>query len=804
MANTIQKESKIIYLQIGQNYENLGVQKQFDVSEWTAEFPDAHIYLLFKRPGEEAAAPVNTTLDEDGILTWTVSNWETGIIGIGFAEIRAIDSSTGLVKKSHVIPCSIEASVTDEDAAPDYPSWVDRMLRFGENVDSIYATLPHELEEGIASIQQEAQTQTEAIEQKGITTRASIPSDYTTLSDDVTSLKSAISVTTVYNVSKNLYDPSQIAAGYINQTNGDVGSSTTKSYSDWIPVGSSFVISVELLTNSDFRYAIYNANKTYISGGFVPSFTQQDGRYYLLIQDVNAAYFRFSDRSNLMTRSWQVENGSAMTSYEAYYTPYYGVNENLEIKPENVYGLPSALTLLDTVNETISNIPVKGSNIVTADNTHIGICYASYGNIVTDSTVTSYRYISATVKQNTRYFVNLGCRYWILADANDSIISSGSTSISTYYIDTGIAEKLYYTVTLSDYNNGLIISEGLSGSLETLQKPDFISGINQNVFDSWFAVALTSGLLRFTVGLSETLYYHNMLALEKNVIALSLGEYSSQQSNGVLYAPTHVITRSNAYGYSIFDDNLSIVASLPRGGRNRISVYADNVQSCSALLFGDSIIAYGQIGQKMLDEFTSRSKTLTLLGTLGTGENRNEGRAGWTSDNYFTNKQYKSVVNPFYNATSETFDFSYYMTNAGYASVDFVVLHIGANDLYNTALSDARERISDTADNICAMIDSILAFNPTQKIIVQLFSPVSSNVSYVGPVQQKLIRAKFANFNAYMLVLLSKYSTVRISNDYLILDPDTDISDNIHPNQGGMEKIGVELLSQINCWQQDS
>lgn len=199
MANTIQKESKIIYLQIGQNYENLGVQKQFDVSEWTAEFPDAHIYLLFKRPGEEAAAPVNTTLDEDGILTWTVSNWETGIIGIGFAEIRAIDGSTGLVKKSHVIPCSVEASVTDEDAAPDYPSWVDRMLQFGENVDSIYATLPHELEEGIASIQQEAQTQTEAIEQKGITTRASIPADYTTLSDEVTGLKSALNVKTEYS-----------------------------------------------------------------------------------------------------------------------------------------------------------------------------------------------------------------------------------------------------------------------------------------------------------------------------------------------------------------------------------------------------------------------------------------------------------------------------------------------------------------------------------------------------------------------------------------------------------------------------
>lgn len=286
MANTIQKESKIIYLQIGQNYENLGVQKQFDVSEWTAEFPDAHIYLLFKRPGEEAAAPVNTTLDEDGILTWTVSNWETGIIGIGFAEIRAIDSSTGLVKKSHVIPCSIEASVTDEDAAPDYPSWVDRMLRFGENVDSIYATLPHELEEGIASIQQEAQTQTEAIEQKGITTRASIPSDYTTLSDDITSLKSAFDITKDAITIQDRTNPSY-QAGYIRD-NGEFGNSSNYCRTRMLMFGSGEII-ITPKSGYKIKIAEYSQGNTsyylgLVSGNTTNSvtFIAVSGHYYAI------------------------------------------------------------------------------------------------------------------------------------------------------------------------------------------------------------------------------------------------------------------------------------------------------------------------------------------------------------------------------------------------------------------------------------------------------------------------------------------------------------------------------------------
>jgi lysophospholipase L1-like esterase len=43
--------------------------------------------------------------------------------------------------------------------------------------------------------------------------------------------------------------------------------------------------------------------------------------------------------------------------------------------------------------------------------------------------------------------------------------------------------------------------------------------------------------------------------------------------------------------------------------------------------------------------------------------------------------------------------------------------------------------------------------------------------------------------------------SVRCSHCHLILDPVTDINDNIHPNAGGYNKMALAILSQINAWQ---
>ena len=48
MAEIIKKIDNIYYLQIGVQGENLANAIQFDMSDWIAEHPSAHIHVLFK------------------------------------------------------------------------------------------------------------------------------------------------------------------------------------------------------------------------------------------------------------------------------------------------------------------------------------------------------------------------------------------------------------------------------------------------------------------------------------------------------------------------------------------------------------------------------------------------------------------------------------------------------------------------------------------------------------------------------------------------------------------------------------
>jgi len=581
----------------------------------------------------------------------------------------------------------------------------------------------------------------------------------------------------------------------ILKADGTVVEATNRFYTGYIAVAPGDVIRAYSSANHNkvyfFNYTYYDSDKTVIpSAG-----RDTSGSYDITVPD-GAAYIRLtfdlSQQSgiiitiNLVPTNWSIQ----------YFDPYYTLTSDM-VTEESETAIENA--------KSLKSGTVRGTNLVTEENTHIGMCYWGSNNIVVNESETTYRYVVVPLKQNTRYIVNVNCRFYIFTDDSDNRISSGSTSLGKLFFDSGSATKLYYTVAKNNYDNGLIITEGYSGTLANVVKPTFLDGLNQLMFDSWFAVALPPRTIRFTVGISEKLYYYNILALSKNMIDLSLG--TVKDAEGVTVTANSQVIESNAYGYTVYDDNLSVVANAPRGGQNRLTICTDNVQDCSALIIGDSIIARnsGVIGQTMLDAWTERQKTLTLLGTLGTGDNKNEGRPGWTVADYFSNKTYEGVVNPFYNPTSETFDFSYYMSNAGYSAVDYVCIHLGGNDLFSIPFSEAREKITRTEELLCAMIDSILTFNASQKIIIQLAPTTSPKWDAMNAVggNPALIRAKFNVFNAEMFVILTKYSSsnVRISNDYMIVDPNNDLADHIHPNNTGLAKIGMELLSQINCWQ---
>lgn len=320
-----------------------------------------------------------------------------------------------------------------------------------------------------------------------------------------------------------------------------------------------------------------------------------------------------------------------------------------------------------------------------------------------------------------------------------------------------------------------------------------------------YGCALPKGyVFRQTVGLPEKWYYANAVS-PLTPVSIGIGSAYYQRENDAASFPNTIALNSvNGFTWRVYDMLLNLIGqdgqNIPYGMDRHI--VAENLQNCSLLAIGDSTVDHDIMTQKMLDYFTGKGLTLTLLGTLGSGLNRNEGRAGWKAIDYLTNKQYDGVTNPFYNPNTGTFDFTYYMTNQGYTAPDFVVIQLGINDLYNGDIS----AIEPTWNAVKTMIDSIRAYNTSIKILLNLPTAPNSDQS-VHSVFLPLYINRVVRYNQYaMEQALSLYgqSKVRPTYCHLILDPSTDISDNVHPTATGYEKMAKEIINQINCWQNNA
>ena len=91
-----------------------------------------------------------------------------------------------------------------------------------------------------------------------------------------------------------------------------------------------------------------------------------------------------------------------------------------------------------------------------------------------------------------------------------------------------------------------------------------------------------------------------------------------------------------------------------------------------------------------------------------------EGRSGWSVANYLSASSYNGATNSFYNPDTSAFDFSYYIAQQGYSSVDAVCIGLGTNGV--TA-------VSTNVNGINTMIDSIHAYDANIKVFVALITP---------------------------------------------------------------------------------
>lgn len=383
-------------------------------------------------------------------------------------------------------------------------------------------------------------------------------------------------------------------------------------------------------------------------------------------------------------------------------------------------------------------------------------------------------YVRITLAKNASW-------YWQVEERDD-------TTPTTY--------SPYFAPYLS-YNEDFLTVQSKEAVDKLVNKQTTLGDLSNN-----YACALLKGYtFRQTVGLSESWYYESCVSPKTPVYIYCGVEYYEAHNDHIAFPNSTALSSANGSGYKMYDELLNVVDSDTGSagyGRPR-KIVAESLANCSCLVIGDSTVDQDTMTQNMLDYFTSKSKTLTLLGTLGSGSNKNEGRAGWKATDYLTNKTYDGVTNPFYNPNTQTFDFSYYMTNQGYSAPDFVVLQLGINDLYNYGVS----AIEPTWLAIKAMIDSILSYNNSIKILLNLPTVPNSDQSEHS-VFLPLYQNRIVKYNQYAIAQALKLygeSKVRPTYCHLVLDPTTDISDNVHPNSGGYLKMAKEVISQINVWQ---
>ena len=240
--------------------------------------------------------------------------------------------------------------------------------------------------------------------------------------------------------------------------------------------------------------------------------------------------------------------------------------------------------------------------------------------------------------------------------------------------------------------------------------------------EEWCEISLPSTLYGI-VGKEINVYFDNVIMCND----LSDYQISVECSKGVQQERRWTYTPNVAEEFdlriSVFK-NAEEVSSAQT--RVKIKSTAGTNATKKVLCIGDSWTEGVYYVGWTLDRFNGKDTwagdgdNIQLLGTK-TGWNneaiRHEGRYGWTTQSYCTMSEYETQSNPFYNSTSKTFDFAYYLSANNIATPDIVILFLGINDAGQGITS------SQTITYFNQMINSIHSVSSNIKIGIVLTPP---------------------------------------------------------------------------------
>ena len=312
------------------------------------------------------------------------------------------------------------------------------------------------------------------------------------------------------------------------------------------------------------------------------------------------------------------------------------------------------------------------------------------------------------------------------------------------------------------------------------------------------------------LALPETIYGYANQTLKiyfENISAYSLKDvyFDVSATKGNIYSDRWEYTPTSAENFeieiSIYNRDYQL---LSKSTHNVVIKDLPTKSSANVLVIGDSTVNAGTETQTMLDlDSSDETFDLTLLGTRGTGENKHEGRGGWTAYSYVNLAQdsTSTYTNSFYNPEKESFDFSYYMATQDYADLDVVFLQLGINDMFASKTDEqVASAINIFTENLEIMISSIHEYDPEVKIVINLIIPCQldqNKFTQAYGTRQTVWACKRNTYKAN-LKLIENY--VSRENVYLswfnaTIDAYDEIGNDVHPNAEGYAALGNQMYN---------
>lgn len=530
----------------------------------------------------------------------------------------------------------------------------------------------------------------------------------------------ADNVGALYAIGDNLIDPEAMIDGYfVNQTAGTIHQASTHRVTPFLRVLPNTVYFLDSFMNSDLqesdtskRYALYDADRAFISGGVdVRSFTTPE----------NAKYIRVSVSGNYVVMLQSLGETK-------YYIPY---SKRIA---EGLYESGCA----EVFEKHFSEMVDASANLFNP----LDVTGGYYVNQTTGELLENRNHISSDflkIKANTAYTFGFSengkyvsehheFRY-ALYDKNRRFITGGYKSFSFTAPSMAKYIRISYYHTAPDvmFCEGTELPEYVD--FKCSLKPYLVDGYTKDEIKALFGVDQD-----FPFNLPDVVY--GLVGEELNIYFDNLVDghdsdylFNVTCSVGRQMERCYRVTPTETGEYTLKIDVIRKQdnATISKSATLKIADKTASVDSVSVLVIGDSTTANGICVDKLVENFAGDAMTLKMLGTRGKAPAMHEGRSGWTFNqfaNVGTDANVSSLTNAFYNPNEGVFDMAYYLSNCNIETPDVVIINLGINDCFSHLTDDDLSAAIAEIDTNCEiMMNSIRAACPDAKICVALTIP---------------------------------------------------------------------------------